>query len=187
MGPAEGRCGRIDGCPLGQHTVYQGPVLSRQVRGLRCERVAGLGMHRVKFAVTRKVRMEGHEPKTAAEALSEEEVSGELGGEIKVFSSHPVLDEVQLAVEIGHEQPPRPTRDLTQEVDPRPTVQSRIVRRWPFRPRYRDKFLEGQRQAGHNRFFGNRIGDRTVGARGSRGSPPSERPAGRCHGDNDRQ
>jgi hypothetical protein len=152
---------RIARGPLGDHAVHH-RVGGRQVRHLVRQRRPGLGVHGVELAVARELRVERGEPETAAEAAVVVEVGPHHGTHVQVRVLNPVLQQVELAVHVRHEQPAGAVRHLAEVVDPVVAAQAGVGRR-RYRFRLRQLRHLGQLQAdagGAGR--GQRVGDRRI-------------------------
>ncbi len=161
-GAGEDVGGRIRRGPLGDHAVHLHVRGRGQVRLLGRQRGPGLGVHGVELAVVPEVRVERREPEPAAEAFVVVEVGPDRGAQVEEDVLRAVVQQVELAVHVRHEQAAGAVGYLAEVVDPVVAAQSRVGRR---RNRFRLRQLRdlGQLQAEARRAGrGQRVGDRRI-------------------------
>jgi hypothetical protein len=165
-GSLEGAGRRIVRRPLGHDAVVESVPLGRHVRGLRR---AGrqLGVNRVEPAVLPELGAERHESEALPHASAGEELGCERGAHVEVDVRRAALvEQIHLAVEVGHELASGTVRNLADVVDPGLAHQPRIDRRRDrLRLGERGELFDGQPQTGRDRILRNRIGDRFVNVR----------------------
>jgi hypothetical protein len=143
MGTGECVRGRVGGLPLVDDTVVEDVGLP-VVRDRGAQRRI-FGVDGVEEAVALEARMERDEPEALTQAAAGEELRLEGRGDVEVDVRHPVLHEVQVAVQVGHGAPARAVRHLHDGVDPGDPVESLAARR-RVGERFREARVLGEHQ-----------------------------------------
>ena len=126
--------------------------------------------------------MERDEGESLPEAAARKEVRRERLRDVEIHRRRPSRDEIQRAVDVGHEHAPRSVGNLAEIVDPRGSDQTRIGRlRNRRRLRKHGERLDLQRQAGRDWRFGYGIEDGGRGLHGQQDAGREERERPRQH------